>query len=93
MPPLPMVILLVCLPSGPPKARFGLRWSRRMLPPRFMRLACPGVNDRPAPELWWSLLFMRADGGEQEMGGDRRRSELPRRCREMPLVELESGPE
>lgn len=33
-----------------------------------------------------------ADGGEQVMGGERRRSALPRRlCREMPFVELAGG--
>jgi hypothetical protein len=91
MPALPIVILLA-FPSR--RSRCGLIWlSTRTLPPRFIRRACPGVKDLEPPTKDESLLLRREDDGEQVMGGDRRRSTLPRRWREMPLVELASGPE
>ena len=91
IPALPIVILLVFPSTRSP--RCGLMcFSSRTLPPKCIRLACPGVKDLDPPvnESW---IFIRADGGEHVMGGDLRRSALPRLCREMPLVELASGPE
>ena len=82
-----MVTLLVVFVPLP---LLGLEPSTLTLPPRFMRLACPGVkalNESRAP------AGSSPEGGEQEIGGERRRSELPRRWREMPLVELAGGPE
>lgn len=81
---LPMVILLI-FPSAERSVRSRSLWglptpSRRTLPPRCMRLACPGVKarrwSRPALPTEESRVI---DGGEQVMGGERRRSALPRR--------------
>jgi hypothetical protein len=70
-----------------------------MLPPRFtvvvlpmfIRLACPGVNDR-MPDPATALSPWKKMAGVHEMGGDLRRSALSRRlCLEMPFVELASA--
>lgn len=94
--PAPAMVILLTLPSA--RSLCGLPTSILTLPPRFIRLACPGVNP-----LKWSLPApiavppppSPADGGEHTMGGDRRLSALPLRwCLDIPLVELaDAGPE
>ena len=87
---LPMVTLLTLLSTRSRSLRSGLpEPSQRTLPPKFIRRACPAVKARAGPAASVSL----DEGGEHTMGGDLRRSVLPRRCREMPFVELDRGPE
>ncbi len=73
--------LLASLPSPALSLGLATRLSRRTLPPRFMRRACPAVKPRDTDSASTS-------GGEHATGGLRRRSALRRRWREMPFVEL-----
>lgn len=77
--PTPIVTRRGCSRGLLPSEPLVLLSTRKLLP-RFIRLACPAVRDFSP--------MLRSSDGEHVKGGLLRRSVLPRRCLEMPLVLL-----